>query len=380
MNILAIYFDSGSGINVIYERLISNLTQYANVDILRDFLPDQKEEIPNIRGRYYRPYTKKMQSWYRKCVRWFGTTPISNRWARKVSEEVAKDYDLVLAFCTSAQLTPAVCGKHISQMLGCKFGIYAVDAIPGPNGWTRKRGEFSGKMRIIKELYPCADYVASANKHMLEYQLQTFKHKPNLQTSVLYTSSPEAYYTYPISDQNIFLYTGNIYGLRNPDYFLGAFKRILGLYPDAKLILVGMKFKLKHLSHILTGDELKRVEILPHTDNLGELFAKAKVLLDIDGDVEKDPFLSSKIATYLKVNRMIVCETGQDTPSRELFGGLNTIIQCDHNTESMYNGMLKALEMAGQQQDFSERDSLIEIFSAESVSRVLWRDITKLCR
>ena len=76
---------------------------------------------------------------------------------------------------------------------------------------------------------------------------------------------------------------------------------------------------------------------------------------------------------------MIVCETGHDTPSREMFAGLKTIIQCDHNADSLYNGMKRALEMANEQQDYSERESLIKEFSAEYVGAKLWKDLLKVC-
>ena len=140
-----------------------------------------------------------------------------------------------------------------------------------------------------------------------------------------------------------------------------------------------MKMKLKRIDKILTPQEKEHIHILKQTDDLAPLFSRAKVLVDIDADLEKDPFLSSKIVTYLKVNRMIVCETGHDTPSREMFAGLKTIIQCDHNADSLYNGMKRALEMANEQQDYSERKEVIKEFSTEHVGAILWSDMQQLC-
>lgn len=369
MKILAIYFGAGSGISIFYERIICELAKEAEVDVLSD--REAKASFVGVRNQYHLTYTKRMQSWYRKLLRWFGTTPISDRWSRKAADMVAKDYDVVLAFMATSQLTPAVCGKYISQKLGCKFAIYAVDAIPGPGGWTRKRNEFRGKQKIVARTFSAADYVASSNSHMLEYQLTVFPHKEGLQTGVLLTPSPDRYYNAAPSDEVVFLYTGSLYGMRNPDHFFKAFKRLLGVYPDAKVVIVGMKCKLRNFKKILTSEELEHVVLGGHTNNLEPLFARAKVLVDIDADLEKDPFLSSKIVTYLKVNRVILSETGKITPSREMFAGLNTVVQCDHNEDSLYNGMLRAIEVANSNPDFSEREPLIKEFSIERVSAKL---------
>lgn len=378
MKILAIYFRSGSGISIIYERIFCELSKSATIDVLSDFTPKTHLE-EYIRTQYHLPYTRRMQSWYRKLMRWFGITPISDRWSKQAATMVADDYDVVIAFTASSQLTPVIAGRAIAERLGCKLAVYSVDAIPAPGGWT-KRKEYYSKLRVVARNFCAADYVASSNRHMLDFQLTTFKHKPGLQTGVLLTPSPNKQFCHPISDETLFLYTGTLYGLRNPDHFLKAFKRILKERPDAQFLLVGMMMKMKRLKRILTPEERKHIHLANHTNDLEPLFRRAKVLVDIDADRDKDPFLSSKIVTYLKVNRMIICETGRDTPSREMFAGYKTIIQCDHNEESLYQGMVKALAMAETEQDYTERQPLIEQFSIENVSNIFRNDLEKLCR
>ena len=377
MKILAIYFQSGSGISIIYERIFLELAKSAEVDVLSDHTPKSHLEGA-VRNQYYLPYTDNMQRWYRRCVRWFGITPVSNKWSRSAAKVVASDYDVVIAFTASSQLTPVVCGKIIAKKLGCKFAIYSVDAIPAPGGWN-KRDVYRGRKRIVARNFSAADYVASSNRHMLEFQLTTFKHKPGLQTGVLLTPSPDEQYLYAPSDETIFLYTGTLYGLRNPEHFLKAFKRLLKVRPEAQFVLVGMKMDMRGMETILTPKEREHVHISAHTNDLGPLFERAKVLVDIDADRDKDPFLSSKIVTYLKVNRVILCETGRDTASRELFAGYNTIVQCDHNEDSLYSGMVRALALAESEQDYSERDAIIDKFSIDSVTTIFREDLERLC-
>ncbi len=377
MKILAIYFKADSGISIFYERIIHELSQRCEVDVLCDKQPQLPFE--QARNIYIHPFSKRLSGWYRRFLRWFGTTPFSRKWSRQVSEIVAKDYDVVIAFMATSQLTSAVCGKYISQQLGCRFAIYSVDAIPAPGGWTRKRSEVRGKRKIVARTFSAADYVAASNSHMLEYQLSTFKHKPNLKTDVLLTPSPDESYNYPPSDEMLFLYTGSLYGLRNPNHFIRAFKRLMERYPLAKFVVVGMRKKLGKIDSILTSEERKSVITGGHTSDLEPYFRRAKVLVDIDADREKDPFLSSKIVTYLKVNRVILSETGRITPSREMFAGLNTVVQCDHSEDSLYEGMLRAIEISDSSPDFSERESLIKEFSIEQVSDKFYRGLQSIC-
>ena len=377
MKILAVYFRAGSGVSVIYERVIEHLAKHAEVDILSDQAPISRME--GVRNIYTHPFSKSRSKWYRKFVRWFGAAPFSARWSREAMAQLTGSYDVVIAFVTSAQLTPVVFGRLYAEQHNTKFAIYSVDAIPAPGGWTKPR-EYRGKMRIVARNFAAADYVASSNAHMLAFQLTTFKHKEGLRSNVLLTPSPAKEYNLPEGERATLLYTGSLYGLRNPDYFFKAFKRLLRDYPDAEAIFVGMGMKFRNMRSILSAKELKRVTVLNHTDNLEPLFRRATVLVDINADRESDPFLSSKIITYLKTNRMIICETGGDTPSREVFAGLDTIILADHSAESLYEAMTLAVERAHSKPDFSERAEVIRRFSIEEVGEILRHDIVDMCK
>jgi glycosyltransferase involved in cell wall biosynthesis len=376
MKILAVYFRAGSGVSVIYERVIKNLAQRAEVDILTDQSPIL--DMSGVRKIYTHPFSKSRSKWYRKFVRWFGATPFSAAWSREAMRCVADDYDMVIAFVTSAQLTPVIFGRHMTQRRGIKFAIYSVDAIPAPGGWTKPR-EYRGKMRVVARNFAVADYVASSNSHMLEFQLTTFKHKEGLHSNVLLTPSPAEQYNLPMGDRATILYTGSLYGLRNPDHFFRAFKRLLKEYPEAEAIFVGMGMKFRGMLSILSREELKHITVLRHTDNLEPLFRRATVLLDINADRESDPFLSSKIVTYLKTNRMIVSECGANTPTRDLFSGLDTIILAEHSADSLYNSLKLALERAHSNPDYSEREDVVKRFSIEEVSTTLYNDLVELC-
>ena len=369
MKILAISFQLGDAMPTIVANLLGELTLEHQVDLLSDREPTQP--IKGLGKCYTLEFPTKWSSWQRRFMRWFGATPVSKWWSRKAEKLVERDYDVVLTFLNNVNVTAMVAGRHIAKKLGCKFAIYTVDAFPAPGGWIRKKSEFRGKKRIATRYFSAADLVAASNSHMLEYQLSLCKPSPTRKSVVLLTPSPLGRCEYPVSDELLFLYTGNFYGLRNPAHFLKAFKRLLAKYPEAKFMLVGRDTKLRNVEEILTAEERSHIEVGDYTTDLSPLFRRAKVLVDIDGDREKDPFLSSKITSYLKVNRVILSETGRITPSREMFAGLNTVVQCDHNAESMYEGMLRAIEVADSNPDYSERNALIDSFSIERVGAML---------
>lgn len=377
MKILAVYLVRKSGIQTFCEPLINYLSTKAEVDVLCD--EESWLELKHIRNYYRLPFTKRMQSAYRILLDHFDSTIVSDRWSKNALKMIDKDYDAVIAFVASSQLTAIIAGKYISQQLGSKFAIYAVDAIPAPGGWIRHKYQFKAMQKVIGKVYSAADYVTASNKHMLEYQLTQFKHKEGLMTDVLLTPAVDGYYKCVPSNEVVFLYAGALYGLRNPEHFLKAFKRLLKIYPKAEFCIVGGVCDLRNIDQILTPEERTHVVTLPRTFALEPLFARAKVLVDIDADLEKDPFLSSKIVTYLKVNRVILSETGRITPSREMFAGLNTVVQCDHNEESLYQGMLRAIELADSNPDFSEREPYIESFAIDNVSEKLWCGLKKVC-
>ena len=54
-------------------------------------------------------------------------------------------------------------------------------------------------------------------------------------------------------------------------------------------------------------------------------------------------------------------------------------VTADHNEESLYEGMLKAIEIATSNPDFSEREALIKQFSAESVSAIIEQGLNRTC-
>ena len=114
----------------------------------------------------------------------------------------------------------------------------------------------------------------------------------------------------------------------------------------------------------ITTKARSAIEIHPFTRDLDPFYKNATALIDIDADLENDVFLSSKIVNYLNINRIIISETGLNSPSRHLFKEISSIIHCDHNSDELYEAMIKS-NLIRSNISYEDRLAAIEIFSVE---------------
>ena len=91
MKILAICFQYQyhDPMSAIASGLLGQLTSEHTVDILGN--RELKNKIEGIRNQYIHPFPEHRKGWYRRFIRWFGTTPISDAWSREAFKLVAKD-------------------------------------------------------------------------------------------------------------------------------------------------------------------------------------------------------------------------------------------------------------------------------------------------
>jgi glycosyltransferase involved in cell wall biosynthesis len=216
--------------------------------------------------------------------------------------------------------------------------------------------------------YLCnVDALFSTNYQMLNYQLTTFNPKKHLITNVIYTPSQIKIKTFPKPDTktNYFVYTGLFYRVRRSVYILEGFEKLLRIYPDSKLIFVGSQLSSLSLTG-LKPETLMKIDIIPFTRDLDPYYHSATALLDIDADIENDVFLSSKVTTYIMINRIIICETGMNSPARHLFKGIDSIIKCGHDPEQLCEAMKKSI-LLKHAISFEDRNTIIKMFQIENI-------------
>lgn len=351
---------------IVFEKLINGLSQMHQIDVVTESMDSKFElekvnEIIEIKKNYLHPRIFKL------FISWLNISPVDWYWSKRAIKNLVKknksNYDLIFCFISFHHYASLLAGIRYSEKIGRKLAVYSVDAIPAPLGWSKDNGYYKSVKRMMELLLSKADFFFSANQQMLDYQLTVFKPKASIITGVIYNPNDGKLKNieHDKNVSNTFLYTGGIYGVRKPIYILQAFSRLLNDYPNCILEFVGSHIPEKYLTEF-NGYKEGKVIIHPHVRDLHPFYQRAKALIDIDGDIPNDVFLSSKIVNYLEVNRIIISETGPDSPSRNIFRDIPSILQCDHNSESLYKAMRAVVEGKASI-DFADRKYVLELFS-----------------
>lgn len=365
---------------IIFEKLIHGLSLQHQIDVLTaDY--DSSIDLSRVSNIIKSKISNIDPRIYKSLISLFGFNPYDYFWTwksiRLLKSRKLNQYEIVFSYISNHQYTPLIAGEIIALKYNCKYAIYSVDAIPAP-GWPEDYEYFKGVKRLVAKYLSKADAFFSANNQMLAYQLSTFKPSKNLITDVLYNPVIQKFKVFPNSEceSNYFVYTGGIYGARRANYFLEGFEKLLELYPNSYVVFVGSRLSPSSLQN-LNQKTLERIKIFPFTRELDQFYSYATALIDIDADLENDVFLSSKIANYIMINRIIITETGKNSPSHNLFKDINSIIQCNHDSNQMYEAMIKSIKMKGNN-IFDDRKYVSELFSLENVVKKLNISLTKL--
>lgn len=365
---------------IVFERLIHGLSSMHQIDVLAaEYDPSidlsKVHKIIISKRAYIHPRIHKF------LISLFGIDIYDSFWSwksiRLLKFRKVIQYDIVLSFLSNYNYGAVIAGKRIAKKYKCKYAIHSLDAVPAP-GWPEDYGYYIGSKRFIAKYLSKADAFFTTNSQMLKYQLSTFRHSKSLITDVIYTPSIQKPIKFPNSkgETNYFVYTGGIYGARTDKYLLKGFEKLLEVYPDSYIFFVGYHYLPSSFQN-LNQRTLERIKIFPFTKELDPYYSCATALIDIDADIENDVFLSSKIANYIMINRIIITETGENSPSRILFKDIDSIIQCNHDSDQMYEAMKKSIKMKGNN-IFEDRKSVSELFCIDNVVKRLNNSLTRL--
>ncbi|AZA75233.1 glycosyltransferase family protein [Chryseobacterium indoltheticum] len=366
---------------IVFERLLFGLSSCHDVDlIVSDYAPSI--DLSNIKKIIKITNPILSGKLLKIFMIIFKVNPINFIWALRAKRRILKErekYDLVLGLVSFGHYEGLIAGSVISKLLKTKLAVYTVDAIPAPTSWMPEDLFYIALKKMIKKYLSKADALFSSNREMLNYQINIVSSKKKIFSGVIFTPAFGSFQVLPVksnTDKNIFLYTGGIYGARNPEYLLEGFNKLLKKYPESQLIFVGSSLPNKTLNKF-SEEVIDKILFLPFTVDLVPYYSMATALLDIDSDVENDIFLSSKIMNYLMVDRIIISETGFNSPSRHLFKNIDSILQCSHNQDAICDAMEKAI-LIKNNVNYEGRFPLIKLFQLENVIDNLNADLEKL--
>ncbi|MCZ2085620.1 MAG: hypothetical protein LC112_15235 [Flavobacteriales bacterium] len=362
---------------IVFEKLIFGLSKHHQIDVLTsEYLP--ASNLTDIHNVYTVNKTKINGRAFKFLIALLSFSPYDYLWAYKSFNKIkGEKYDLVFSMMSYHHYFGLISGVLISKKLDTKLAVYSVDGVPAPNGWPENKFYYKGVCNLIKKNLPFADAFFASNEQMLKYQLGTFVNKPKLVADVLLNPGATEFKEYEYKNKtNIFLYTGAIYSVRKAEYLVRGFEMLLSKYPTSKLIFVGTRLS-DELLGSLSNNTRKHIEMREFTTDLSNYYKEATALIDIDADIENDVFLSSKITNYLMINRIIISETGKNSPSRILFKNIKSIIQCSHDSVELCHAMEYAIKQ-GPIMEYEDRKDVITKFKIETVVNNLNKHLTHL--
>lgn len=356
---------------IVFERLIFGLAGHHKIDVICGTLDSSidwtDKGVKFIRIKYTR-VNWRIRMFF---ISAFGFNPFDHLWAWKVRKKAktlqAGNYDVVISLLYAAGAAVIIAGTDIARDFGCRHMAHLVDAVPAPVGWLKNGPYYKGLKKIMARHLSKVDALCSTNEQMLQYQLEVSGAGSRMVTGVLYNPyfGPRLEFPLPDAGPEVFVFTGGLYGPRTPRFVIEAFVRLLDEYPDARLVFVGKTLP----EGALEGIEEKKkanIEDHPYTRDLTPYYTAATALLDIDAIIENDVFISSKVVNYINTNRIIISETGINSAARKLFGGLQTVLQCNHDAGEICEAMKKAITMK-RTVAYEERKDICELFRLENV-------------
>ena len=359
---------------VVFKTLARALSSHARVTVVcPDTDPDFNwDGIRLIQPRHYHEHSWRTVT---RFWRMYRTNPDDNRWARRALRAVwpqvkTESFDGVLSFTSMCYFPSLELGRRIAQRLNLPWYIYSVDCIPAPIVWL---DGISPKIhqRIVDSLdKTCRSASAffSSNPFMAEYQKRSF---PSFQGEWNYLYTPHLQnFSYPKTPHQglHLLYTGNLYGLRRIDGLLEGFEAFAKDNPGAKLTFVG-NFAAEYQSLATPLIEKGLVEMLPYSKDLSTFFSNADILLDIAADIPDDVYLSSKIISYLGIDRPILAISGANSTSRNIMSGIPSIIHASNDGADILRAIKECADNIGK--GIEDRNRIREEVKADNIVRKL---------
>jgi glycosyltransferase involved in cell wall biosynthesis len=355
----------GTAPGIVFERLLDGLSLHHEITVFTT-------KIKNRVSDKFKLILVNRISFHPK-IEWFinitlGTLIFDKVWSKRVYFSCAKfenDFDIIISFASGDKFVSLYAGQLFKRKFKIPWLVYTTDALPPPFGWSKD--DLNNKLlhKIVNDLFVDVDSLIAANDRMLSYQLSLFPQKKIINTNYIYPPSMgvDVLNLNKVEPDNIFLYTGNIYGLRDPRSLINAFVSLLFIHGNSRLIFIGSSFP-KDMLNSYSDFVKSRIEKKDYVDNLLPYYAMSTALIDLDADIENDVFISSKIFNYLGINRPIICVTNKTSLTTKLFDNMFSVKICNHSAEEICTAMRFFIDNFNSI-EYSERKSKLDLVNID---------------
>lgn len=351
---------------VVFRNILAGLSKKMEFDLISS-TPDY---TPTHNGNYIFEKQSRIPSWRVRTslFKLFGFYHTQKFWAKRVQKHIKREqYDTIISLMSSTFYSSLMAADIYARKHHVKHICYCVDAVPAPYPWETDEAYSNSMKRLVKNYMQTVDTLCMTNKEMLDYEVGLIGNE-NIKKVVL-PNPPKYNEMVMLSNENIepsFAYAGKIYGVRNPDALLQGFSMFVEQHPDAKLYFIGsgsLEAELNQKDYPCKD----HVIFIPYTRELESIYSKCIGLVDVNANIDNDVFLSSKVISYLPYNRMIISESGKNSPVRNVFSDSRTIIHVSHSPEDFFRAMEQCIKCCPKV-DYQERVNFLRGVSMEAVT------------
>jgi len=221
--------------------------------------------------------------------------------------------------------------------------------MPAPPHWGERPILRSSIIKAVKKAFQQAKIISLSNPRMLDYQISTIELEKSKKTFIVYNPASfqfiESKSNSDDSKQDIFLYMGNIYTMRQPDLLIKAFSEYAKSNSKAILRFVGNR-QPEMNKYIIPKDISSKIQCHSWTTDPTDYLKNATVLIDMDIHAHDDVFISSKLIQYINTDKIILSITSYNSPSYNFLQRIHdSVVFAHHDFDQLMRAFDRTLEM-----------------------------------
>jgi len=275
---------------------------------------------------------------------------------------------IILTFASGGSEAAINAGYKLSRRFKIKHAIHMCDPIPVPRGWETYEIYRKSLIKPIKNALRECTFLSMNTEEMIRLQQasvkfdllnKSFVSPDPVNSTMKYFGKPD--------ERNRLLFLGTFYSARKPDKLVLGFSKFIQEGNDAELHIIGHSgFDLKKFN--LPEDINNRIIFSSWKEDISEEYRRSRVLVDVDADIENDVFISSKLKSYLAIDRVILSVTRNSSPSYKLLSEVKTSsVISEFNEEAICSAIKRSLSINYSSDLFNDRKNLLQVLSAKEV-------------
>lgn len=225
--------------------------------------------------------------------------------------------DLIIQFVSGRSIFSSfVLAKEFVSNYNIPYFIHFFDPKPGLLDWDENKYLLKSSKKYLYTYVNSATIISAISDKMLNIlksyynlnsdnmRLFSIPIKDNLDTSI-----------YTIVNREIkILYLGSIYGKRDINPFIKAVSILINHGYNIIVTFAGSSLDLKNVFSIFPN-LIGKINLILWSDNVDNLINQHDVLLDLNSNNDNDPFISSKLFSYLGYSKPILSICSQTSAS-----------------------------------------------------------------